>query len=77
MISICMIVRDECQILERTLRSISKYGYEIIIVDTGSIDNTKEIANKYTDKVYDFIWENDFSKARNFSISKADRKSVV
>lgn len=77
MISICMIVRDEGQILERSLKSISKYGYEIIIVDTGSSDNTKEIANKYTDKVYDFKWENDFGKARNFSVSKASNDYIL
>ena len=77
MISICMIVKDEADILEKTLISLSKYGYEIIIVDTGSKDNTKEIAYKYTDKVYDFKWVNDFSKARNFSISKASEKYIL
>jgi len=41
------------------------------VVDTGSTDRTKEIAMKYTDKVYDFKWVNDFSKARNFFTSKA------
>ncbi|WP_026888258.1 glycosyltransferase family 2 protein [Clostridium beijerinckii] len=77
MISICMIVKDESRILENSLKNISKYGYEIIIVDTGSKDNTKEIANKYTDKVYDFKWENDFSMARNFSISKASNDLIL
>ena len=72
-----MIVKDEADILEKTLISLSKYGYEIIIVDTGSKDNTKEIAYKYTDKVYDFKWVNDFSKARNFSISKASEKYKI
>ncbi|OOM79972.1 glycosyltransferase [Clostridium sp. BL-8] len=77
MISICMIVKDESEILENSLKSISKYGYEIIIVDTGSTDNTKDIAYKYTDKVYDFIWEKDFSKARNFSIDKASNEYIL
>ena len=77
MVSICMIVKDEAEILERSLKSLSKYNYEIIIVDTGSKDNTKEIAYKYTDKVYDFKWVNDFSKARNFSISKASNKYIL
>lgn len=72
-----MIVKDEAEILERSLKSLSKYNYEIIIVDTGSKDNTKEIAYKYTDKVYDFKWVNDFSKARNFSISKASEEFIL
>lgn len=71
MISICMIVKDEASILEQSLESLSKYGFQIVIVDTGSKDNTKEIAYKYTRDVYDFKWVNDFSKARNFAISKA------
>ena len=77
MISICMIVKDEAEILEKSLISLNKLGYEIIIVDTGSKDNTKEIAFKFTRKVYDFKWVNDFSKARNFSISKASNEYIL
>lgn len=42
---------------------------EIIIVDTGSADRTKEIAARYTDRIYDFAWIDDFSAARNFAFS--------
>ena len=77
MISICMIVKDEADILERSLKSLDRYGFEIIIVDTGSKDNTKEVAYKFTKKVYDFTWVNDFSKARNFSISKASNDFIL
>ena len=49
---------------------------EIIIVDTGSTDKTKEIAKMYTDNVYDYKWENDFSKARNYSFSKATKEYI-
>lgn len=70
-ISLCMIVKDEEKVLARCLDSIRELMDEIIIVDTGSHDRTKEIAAKYTDKVYDFKWVGDFSKARNFSFSKA------
>ena len=77
MISICMIVKNESKVLEKSLESIKDYNFEIIIVDTGSSDNTKEIARKYTDKVYDFKWCNDFSQARNFSISKAANDFVL
>lgn len=70
-LSICMIVRDEEKVLERCLESIHGIADEIIIVDTGSIDDTKEIANRFTDKVYHFEWINDFAAARNYSASKA------
>lgn len=70
-ISLCMIVKNEERILARCLDSIADLMDEIIIVDTGSTDATKEIARKYTDKVYDFEWVNDFAAARNYAFSKA------
>ena len=70
-ISLCMIVRNEEAVLARCLDSIRDEVDEIIIVDTGSSDNTKEIAARYTDKIYDFKWIDDFAAARNFSFSKA------
>jgi glycosyltransferase involved in cell wall biosynthesis len=66
-----MIVRDEESVLARCLESVKALVDEIIIVDTGSFDKTKEIASKYTDKIYDFEWVDDFAAARNFSFSKA------
>ena len=69
-ISLCMIVRDEEKVLGRCLDSIVDLVDEIIIVDTGSVDKTKKIAEKYTDKIYDFPWCDDFSAARNFAFSK-------
>lgn len=70
-ISLCMIVKDEEAILARCLDSIAHVVDEIIIVDTGSSDKTKEIASEYTTNVFDFEWVNDFSKARNEAFSKA------
>ena len=70
-ISLCMIVKNEEKVLARCLDSIKEAVDEIIIVDTGSIDKTKEIALEYTDKVYDFEWINNFSAARNEAFSKA------
>ena len=76
-ISLCMIVKNEEAILDRCLSSIKGIVDEIIIVDTGSNDNTKKIAYKYTDKVFDFEWVQDFSKARNFSFSKATKDYIM
>lgn len=69
-LSVVMIVKNEQEMLETCLESV-KNADEIIIVDTGSADKTKEIASKYTDKIYDFEWCDDFSKARNYALSKA------
>lgn len=70
-ISVCMIVKNEEKVLARCLDSLKNVADEIIIADTGSDDQTKEIARRYTDKVYDFKWIGDFSAARNFVFSKA------
>ena len=76
-ISVCMIVKNEEKVVERILHQVIKFADEIIIVDTGSQDNTKELCNKYTDKIYDFKWRDDFSKARNYSFSKATKEYIM
>lgn len=68
-ISACLIVKNEGDILDRCLSSIHDLVDEIVIVDTGSTDNTKDVASKYTDKIYDFSWIDDFSAARNYAFS--------
>ncbi len=70
-LSVCMMVRDEEEMLEHCLDSIRDHVDEIVIVDTGSTDRTVEIARRYTDRVYHHPWENDFSKARNQSLRYA------
>ena len=71
-ISVCMIVKNEEKVLGRCLDSLKDMADEIIIVDTGSTDATKQIAAEYTDKIYDFEWIHDFAAARNYSFSKAN-----
>lgn len=77
-LSIGMIVKNEEKHLDNCLSALQKLrdnvSNELIIVDTGSTDKTKEIAFKYTDKVYDFEWIDDFSAARNFGLKKAKGK---
>lgn len=70
-ISVCMIVKNEERHLARCLDSLKEIADEIIIVDTGSHDATKQIAARYTRDIYDFEWTDDFSLARNFAFSKA------
>ena len=71
MISLCMIVKNEQEFLEQCLSSVKELVDEIVIVDTGSADKTKEIAQKFGAKIYDVPWENDFAKARNSAIRHA------
>ncbi|MBN1183730.1 MAG: glycosyltransferase family 2 protein, partial [Bacteroidales bacterium] len=70
-ISVCLIVKDEERFLENCLKNVKDIADEIIIVDTGSTDNTVAIAKKYTDKVYFHTWENSFCKARNQALQYA------
>lgn len=71
-VSLCMIVKNEENVLARCLDSVADLADEIVIVDTGSTDATREIASRYTDRIYDFAWIDDFSAARNFAFSKAN-----
>ncbi len=75
-ISLCMIVKNEETVLARCLDTVADLVEELIIVDTGSTDSTKEIAARYTDKLYDFEWVDDFSKARNFAFSRATKEYI-
>ena len=70
-ISMCIITKNEATNLERCLKNLTGYSVEMVVVDTGSTDDSKKVAERYTDKVYDFAWCDDFSKARNYAISVA------
>jgi glycosyltransferase involved in cell wall biosynthesis len=72
-----MIVKDEERFLEGCIESVKEIVDEIVIVDTGSKDRTKEIAKKFDANVFDFEWKEDFSAARNFSIDKATSNWVL
>ena len=69
-LSLCMIVKNEEKVLPRILTPIKEVADKILICDTGSADNTKEIAREFTAEIYDFPWKDDFSAARNFISEK-------
>ena len=70
-ISACYIVKNEAENLAKSIKSLKNQVNEIVVVDTGSTDNTIAVARKLGAKVYSFPWQDDFSKARNFALSKA------
>jgi len=76
-LSLCMIVKNEEAFLEKSLQSVQGLVDEIIIVDTGSTDTTKEIARRFTSKVYEFTWCDDFAAARNESLKYATGEWIL
>lgn len=76
-LSVCLIVKDEEEVIERVLTCAKVFADEIIVVDTGSTDGTIEIAKKFTEKIYFFAWCDDFSAARNFAFEKAGCEYVM
>ncbi|TKI48929.1 glycosyltransferase family 2 protein [Lysinibacillus tabacifolii] len=76
-ISLCMIVKNEESLLERCLDSVQHVVDEINIIDTGSTDRTKDIAQHYTSRIFDFPWCDDFAKARNFSFQQATKDYIL
>ncbi|GAB1157982.1 hypothetical protein YWY31_40070 [Paenibacillus illinoisensis] len=76
-IALCMIVKNEQEYLRRCLDSVLGKVDQIIIIDTGSTDETVSIAKEYTNEVYHFEWINDFSAARNESLKYAKTDYVL
>jgi glycosyltransferase involved in cell wall biosynthesis len=70
-LSACMMVKDEGANLERCLKSLKRLVDEIVVVDTGSTDNTVEIAKHFGARVFHHEWQNDFSLHRNQALSYA------
>ncbi len=76
-LSVCIIVRDEKEVIGRCLNCAAKFADEIIVVDTGSCDGTAEEAAKFTKDIYFFDWCDDFSAARNYALDKASCDFVM
>ncbi len=76
-ISVCVIARNEDNHIEECLKRLRPCKFEVIVVDTGSIDRTMELAATYTDKIFEFEWCSDFSAARNYSIEQASNDWIL
>ena len=76
-IALNIIVKNEEKFLKGCLESVKNLVDEIVIADTGSTDNTIEIASKYTDKILYFNWTGDFSEARNFVLNNTDSEWIL
>lgn len=76
-VSLCMIVKNEEKYLQKCLDSVKDIVDEMIIVDTGSTDNTVEIAKAFGAKVHYFQWTNNFSEARNESLKYATKDWIL
>ena len=76
-ISLCMIVRDEAHCIETVLSTSRPHVEEIVLVDTGSEDSTVAIATPYVDTLDHFSWVDDFSAARNYSLSLANQPWIL
>lgn len=76
-ISVCVIAKNEDNHISECLKRLRPCKFEIIVADTGSVDRTVEQAKEYTDNVYHFDWCDDFSAARNFTLSKATNDWIL
>ncbi|MFP4522851.1 MAG: glycosyltransferase, partial [Fibrobacterota bacterium] len=76
-LSLCIIAKNEEENLPVLLESIKETCSQIIVVDTGSGDATKEIARSFGAEVYEKPWNDNFSEARNFSLEKAAKPWVM
>jgi len=76
-ISVLYLIRNEQGYIYKSINSIKEIADEIIVIDTGSIDRTVEICKSFTSKIFKYRWNNNFSEARNFGLSKCSKDYVM
>ena len=76
-ISACVIVKNEEKNLPRWIENMKQFADELIVVDTGSTDRTRELAEAMGARVLDFAWQDDFSAPRNFAVEAASGDWIV
>ena len=76
-LTVCIITKNEAPKLEKCLKALAPYPWEVVVVDTGSEDNSVEIAKRYGANVCSFAWIDDFAAAKNFAIEQAKSEMVM
>jgi glycosyltransferase involved in cell wall biosynthesis len=76
-VTLCMIMKNEEAHIGRCLQSLKDYVDDIVIVDTGSTDKSMEIAKSYGARIFEYPWEDDFSKARNQAMSHVETEWMI
>ena len=76
-ISACWITKNAAEDLPYSMASVKEAADELIVVDTGSTDETVKVAGEYTDRIYSYPWRDDFAAARNFALSKASGHWII
>ena len=76
-LSVCIITKEESEQLKRCLASLKKYDMEIVVVDTGSVDKTKQVIDEYADIGGYYQWNDNFAAARNYSITLSSNDWVL
>lgn len=76
-VTLCLIVKNEEDRLSECLKSFSGLYSDLVVVDTGSTDETKTVAKSFGAKVHNFEWIDDFAAARNFALSKVTTPWVM
>ncbi|TDG15171.1 glycosyltransferase family 2 protein [Seongchinamella unica] len=76
-LSLCMIVKNEAFFLRDCLSRAAPHVDDIVVVDTGSTDDTRDIAREFTDRLYDFQWRDDFAAARNHALAQANGDWII
>lgn len=77
LLSLCMIIKNEEEWIDKCLQRVEGVADEIIVVDTGSTDRTKEICRNHNVNLYDFVWTESFSEARNYGLEKASGEWIL
>jgi tetratricopeptide (TPR) repeat protein len=76
-LSVCLIIRNEAEVLSRCLASVAPLADEIIVVDTGSSDSSRDIAHQFGARLIDWPWQDDFAAARNVSLAAATQDWIL
>ncbi|SFT57178.1 Predicted O-linked N-acetylglucosamine transferase, SPINDLY family [Selenomonas sp. GACV-9] len=77
LLSACVIVRNEAENIRQWLENMKKIADELIVVDTGSTDDTVAIAQQHGARVYSFAWQDDFSAAKNYALEQAHGRWIA